>query len=126
MALIVLAAGVYVTFFQSRGFAKTTAEIVDVRLDSTNESVVYYPIVEYVVGGKTYTAELDSGSSSYRLGQTLSIRYDPSNPSVVHAEGSIGLILMIVSGAILVVIIASAILEKRNGNRDGREVIDNQ
>lgn len=126
MALIVLAAGVYVTFFQSRGFAKTTAEIVDVRLDSTNESVVYYPIVEYVVGGKTYTAELDSGSSSYRLGQTLSIRYDPGNPSVVHAEGSIGLILMIVSGAILVVIIASAILEKRNGNRDGREVIDNQ
>jgi len=124
--LIVLAAGVYVTFFQSRGFSKTTAEIVDVRLDSTNESVVYYPIVEYVVGGKTYTAELDSGSSSYRLGQTLSIRYDPSNPSVVHAEGSIGLILMIVSGAILVVIIASAILEKRNGNRDGREVIDNQ
>ena len=124
--MIVLAAGVYVTFFQSRGFAKTTAEIVDVRLDSTNESVVYYPIVEYVVGGKTYTAELDSGSSSYRLGQTLSIRYDPSNPSVVHAEGSIGLILMIVSGAILVVIIASAILEKRNGNRDGREVIDNQ
>ena len=54
LAAIVLTAGVYMTFFQSRGFVKTMASITDVRLDSTGESTIYYPTVEYTVDGKTY------------------------------------------------------------------------
>ena len=45
LAAIVLIAGVYMTFFQSRGFVKTTASITDVRMDSTGESTIYYPTV---------------------------------------------------------------------------------
>ena len=52
LAVIVLIVGVYMTFFQSRGFVKTTARITDVRMDSTGESAVYYPTVEYTVDGK--------------------------------------------------------------------------
>lgn len=113
LAAIVLIAGVYMTFFQSRGFVKTTASITDVRMDSTGESMIYYPTVEYTVDGKTYTTELDTGSRSYRIGQTLSVLYNPDNPAVAHDGGSIGLYLMIAGAVILAVIAFSAIKEKQ-------------
>ena len=114
LAAIVLTAGVYMTFFQSRGFVKTMASITDVRLDSTGESTIYYPTVEYTVDGKTYTTELDTGSGSYRIGQTLSVLYNPDNPAVAHDGGSIGLYLMIAGAVILAVIAFSAIKEKQS------------
>ena len=114
LAAIVLTAGVYMTFFQSRGFVKTMASITDVRLDSTGESTIYYPTVEYTVDGKTYTTELDTGSGSYRIGQTLSVLYNPDNPAVAHDGGSIGLCLMIAGTVILAVIAFSAIKEKQS------------
>lgn len=113
LAAIVLIAGVYMTFFQSRGFVKTTASITDVRMDSTGESMIYYPTVEYTVDGKTYTTELDTGSGSYRIGQMLSVLYNPDNPAVAHDGGSIGLYLMIAGAVILAVIAFSAIKEKQ-------------
>ena len=114
LAAIVLITGVYMTFFQSRGFVKTTASITDVRMDSTGESTIYYPTVEYTVDGKTYTTELDTGSRSYRIGQTLSVLYNPDNPAVAHDGGSIGLYLMIAGAVILAVIAFSAIKEKQS------------
>ena len=114
LALICLGAGIYVSFFQSRGFVKATASITDVRMDSTGESMVYYPTVEYTVDGKTYTKELDTGSGSYLIGQVISVLYDPNNPSVVHDGGGFGLYLMIAGAVILAVIVFSAIREKRS------------
>ena len=114
LAAIVLIVGVYMTFFQSRGFVKTTASITDVRRDSTGESSVYYPTVEYTVDGKTYTTELDTGSGSYRIGQTISVLYDPNNPSAAHDGGGFGLYLIIAGAVILAVIIFSAIKEKQS------------
>ena len=117
LAVIVLIVGVYMTFFQSRGFVKTTARITDVRMDSTGESAVYYPTVEYTVDGKTYTKELDTGSGSYRIGQTISVLYDPNNPSAAHDGGGFGLYLIIAGAVILAVIIFSAIKEKQSQQR---------
>ena len=114
LAGIVLIVGVYMTFFQSRGFVKTTASITDVRMDSTGESTIYYPTVEYTLVGKTYTTELDTGSGSYRIGQTLSVLYNPDNPAAAHDGGSIGLYLMIAGAVILAVIAFSAIKEKQS------------
>ena len=114
LAAVVMIVGVYMTFFQSRGFVKATASITDVRMDSTGESMVYYPTVEYTVDGKTYTKELDIGSGSYRIGQVISVLYDPNNPSVVHDGGGFGLYLMIAGAVILAVIVFSAIREKRS------------
>ena len=113
LAAIVLITGVYMTFFQSRGFVKTTASITNVRMDSAGENTIYYPTVEYTVDGKTYTTELDTGSRSYRIGQTLSVLYNPDNPAVAHDGGSIGLYLMIAGAVILAVIAFSAIKEKQ-------------
>lgn len=117
LAVIVLIVGVYMTFFQSRGFVKTTASITDVRRDNTGESSVYYPTVEYTVDGKTYTTELDTGSGSYRIGQTISVLYDPNNPSAAHDGGGFGLYLLIAGAVILTVIIFSAIKEKQSQQR---------
>lgn len=117
LAVIVLIVGVYMTFFQSRGFVKTTASITDVRRDNTGESSVYYPTVEYTVDGKTYTTELDTGSGSYRIGQTISVLYDPNNPSAAHDGGGFGLYLIIAGAVILAVIIFSAIKEKQSQQR---------
>ena len=114
LAAIVLITGVYMTFFQSRGFVKTTASITDVRMDSTGESTIYYPTVEYTVDGKTYTSELNTGSGSYRIGQTLSVLYNPDNPTVAHDGGSIGVYLMIAGTVILAVIAFCAIKEKQS------------
>ena len=114
LAIIALAAGVYMTFFQSRGFVKTTARIIDVRLDSSGESSVYFPTVEYTVDGKTYTAELDTGSGSYRAGQTIPVLYDPNDPAVAHDGSGFGLYLMIAGGVILAVIIVSSLMEKKS------------
>jgi hypothetical protein len=66
------------------------------------------------VDGKTYTTELDTGSGSYRIGQTLSALYNPDNPAVAHDGGSIGLYLMIAGAVILAVIAFSAIKEKQS------------
>ena len=114
LAAVVMIVGVYMTFFQSRGFIKTTAVITDVRMDSTGESTVYYPTVTYTVDGKTYTTELDTGSRSYRIGQAVSVLYDSGNPSVAHDGGGFGLYLMIAGAVILAVIVFSAIREKRS------------
>ena len=113
LSVIVLIAGVYMTFFQSRGFVKTTASIIDVRLDSSGDSSVYFPTVEYTVDGNTYTAELDTGSGSYKVGKTISVLYDPNNPAVAHDGGGFGLYLMIASAVILAVIVFSTIKEKQ-------------
>lgn len=117
LAVIVLVVGVYMTFFQSRGFVKTTASITDVRRDNIGESSVYYPTVEYTVDGKTYTTELDTGSGSYRIGQTISVLYDPNNPSAAHDGGGFGLYLIIAGAVILAVVIFSAIKEKQSQQR---------
>ena len=108
LAGIVLIVGVYMTFFQTRGFIKTTASITDLRMDST----VYYPTVAYTVNGKTYTRELDTGSRSYQIGQTISVLYDPGNPSVAHDGSGFGLYLMIAGAVILAVIVFSAIKKR--------------
>jgi len=119
LAVIVLAAGIYMTFFQSGGFVKTTARITGLRMDSSGESTVWYPAVEYTVDGKTYTAELDTASGSYRVGQTISVLYDPGNPSSVHDGSGFGIYLIIAGGAILAAIVFSAIVENSARNKGG-------
>ena len=116
IAVIAIAAGIYLTFVQSRGFVKTTATIVAVREDASgaDNSVVYYPTVEYTVNGQTYTGDLNEGSGSYRVGKTISVRYDPDNPSVVHPSAGFGIYILVIGVVILAVIVFSSIREKKS------------
>ncbi|MBO6164473.1 MAG: DUF3592 domain-containing protein [Lachnospiraceae bacterium] len=113
LGAIALAAGIYLTFFHSRGFIKNTGTIVSLREDTIDGSSVYYPTVEYTVDGKTYSGELDGGSDSYKVGKTIPILYDPADPSVVHGGDGFGIYCMAVGALILVVLVWSTVQKKR-------------
>lgn len=115
LAVIAIAVGAYSTFFESRGFVKTTATITDfeVNYGSGDESDTYTPIVEYTVDGKTYTGRLNESSGSYKVGKTITVKYDPNDPTVVHGDGTIGIYFIVVGAVILAVIAVSTIREKQ-------------
>ncbi len=119
LAVIALVFGFYTTFIQSRGFEKTTATILSV--EETEESIAlddddnrdYDVTVEYTVDGKTYTGLLDFFSPSFAPGKTVTVRYDPNNPSVIHGGQGFGIYLMAVGAAILAIAIFSAVRTKK-------------
>ncbi|MBR1496541.1 MAG: DUF3592 domain-containing protein [Oscillospiraceae bacterium] len=119
IAAFCLAAGIYTTFFQSRGFVKTTATIVDIEWDysSADSSDTFTPTVEYTVNGKTYTGKLNQSSGSYKVGKTIPVLYDPNDPTVVHGGDGIGIYFIVVGALILAFIIFSAVKEKQDRNR---------
>ncbi|MBQ9251127.1 MAG: DUF3592 domain-containing protein [Clostridia bacterium] len=113
LAVIALAAGVYLTFFHSVGFVKTQATIVDLRDSTTDGSTTYYPTAEYTVDGVTYTKELDVASGSYKMGQVISVLYDPNDPAVAHSDSFLGVYFLGVGVVILAVIIVSEVKKKK-------------
>ena len=115
LAVIALAGGIYFMFFESRGFVKTTATIVDLEVNfgAADESDTYTPTVEYTVDGKTYTGKLNQSSGSYKLGKTITVMYDPNDPSVVHGDNRIGLYFIAVGAVILGFIVVSTVKEKQ-------------
>ena len=114
LAAIGLALSVYVSFFQSRGFEKTEAAIVDLVIETgADNDDRYYPIVEYTVDGKTYTGKLDQSSPSYKIGKSIPVLYDPNDPTVIHGGDGMGYYFIAVSALILLVVIFSAIKEKK-------------
>ena len=117
LAVIALAAGVYLTFFRSQGFVKTTGTIVSLREDSSDDSSVYYPTVEYSVDGKTYTGELDTGSGSYKVGKTIPVLYDPNDPAVVHDGSGVGIYFIAVGAVILLMIVFLTVKQKTSVNK---------
>ena len=91
LAVIALVAGIWMTFFQSAGFEKTTATIISIENDpdyipdpDTDNDVRHIITVKYTVDGKEYTNVLDSDSTSYSEGGTVDIMYDPKNPETIH------------------------------------------
>ena len=117
LAVIALAAGIYLTFFRSQGFVKTTGTIVSLREDSSDDSSVYYPTVEYSVDGKTYTGELDTGSGSYKVGKTIPVLYDPNDPAVVHDGSGVGIYFIAVGAVILLMIVFLTVKQKTSVNK---------
>ena len=114
LAVIALIAGVYFTFFQSRGFVETKATIIDIVEDSIGEETTYYPIVEYTVNGDTYSGQSDQSCSPDAIGKTISILYNPEDPLVFHGNGQMGIYLMIVGAVILVIVVVSEIIGRKN------------
>ena len=115
IAIIAIAAGVYFTFFQSRGFEKTTAtivSIVEVPSDFADQDPTYDVKVRYTVNGKEYTEKLDTYSPSYKEGKTVEVLYDPNNPAVIHSGLGFGIYILIAGTVILLIIIFSTVRSK--------------
>lgn len=112
IAVIALAAGIWMTFFQSAGFEKTTATIISIENDpdyipdpDIDNDVRRIVTVKYTVDGKEYTTVLDSDAPTYSVGGTVEVMYDPKNPETIHSGMGFGIYLMIAGSAILILVI---------------------
>lgn len=122
IALVAIAGGVYLTFFHSSGFVKTEAVIVSLAEGSEDEdshTTRYRATVEYTVDGQTYTGDLDIESASYKVGQKVSVLYDPKDPGVVHSGGLFGVYVLGV-GVVLLGAIVGTEIKKRKALKDVR------
>ena len=115
VSLVVIGVGIYVGFFESRGFESATATIV--RIDEEDDvtsaepnAKSYTTTVTYTVDGKAYTEVLDTYTSSYKVGKEVKIKYDPANPATIHADSPgitiylIGLGVLLLAGSIFTIV----------------------
>ena len=111
IAVIALAAGIWVTFFRSAGYQKTTATIVSIETDpdyvpdpNVSGDTKRIVTVKYTVDGKEYTRALDSDAPDYAVGKEIEVQVDPNDPGKVTSSPFFGILLMIIGGALLVFI----------------------
>ena len=114
--IVMLVLGIYLGFFQGKGYEKTTAlisRIDEVEDPAADDGVSYQATIQYMVDGKEYFEVLDSYSSSYKVGKEIKIKYDPADPSKVH-EDSLGLyIYLIVGGLVLIAVPIYSMMKNR-------------
>ena len=113
LAIIGLCVGVNVTFFQTRGFAETTAVILDLTEEGSGDDTTYRPTVEYEVDGETYIVKLDNSVKADSVGNTITVLYDPSNPELAYGKNGMGIYLLIVCPLILAFVLISIFKGKR-------------
>ena len=116
MAVIAFAAGVYMTFFESSGYVKTQATIVSIEEDtefSTTDNESYIVMVEYDADGSHYTSRLDIYSGSWKAGKTVTVYYNPNDPSVIHGSRGFGIYLMVLGAAIIAVVVIAGNKNKK-------------
>lgn len=82
---------------RSKCSVETEAEIIDVKKQrhghGKNKSTDYSPIVKFVVDGAEHSGMADISSilpNKFQAGQTLEIKYDPSNPDSFCVKGKVG------------------------------------
>lgn len=111
IAAVTLCIGVWLTFFHSVNFEKTTATIVSIENDPdyvTDPNIVNdernIVTVRYTVDGREYTRVLDSDSPAYHVGGKVVINYDPEDPAAIHSGSGFGIYAMIAGGGVLLIL----------------------
>lgn len=93
---------------------------------------MFTPVVEYQVGSKIFTGETNARSSSraFETGEYVTIGYDPANPEEFYIKSydlnvtaRLGMLFLIISGAILVIIVTILILNKIKISKERKETI---
>ena len=84
-------------------YTETTAEIVQIDIEpgAGDESDTYHVFVKYTVDGMEYKEELDESRSSYRVGDTVKIKYNPKDPSDLTASGRWAMVICFIIGGIM-------------------------
>lgn len=106
--IVMTGLGVYFAFFRTNGFETTTAIVVATEENdtvSTDDTITYFPIVEYTVNGTKYTVKLsdvyvDKGDT----GKEIKIKYNPENPKDIHDASPGATIYLLVAGGIITVV----------------------
>ena len=86
LALLLLALGVYLV---STMFSSATERTPGTVVDMVSNGKGLVPLVGYTVAGKSYTqrSELYGSFSSFRVGDQVTILYEPNNPQHSEIEG---------------------------------------
>ncbi len=100
IVLIVLG---FVTKHKQSDYTETTATITNIETEpgAGDEADSHRVFVKYTVDGKEYNEELDNYKSSYSVGDTIKVKYNPENPSDVTSSGYFVVIILFVIGGIL-------------------------
>ena len=73
---------------------------IDVQYGVGEETNQYTVLVKYTVNGKEYEEEIDNYKASYKVGDEITVKYNPDKPEEVTAMSKGGLALYIAIGAI--------------------------
>ena len=107
LILIIFGIFVLVINMKNQNYIKTDSTVIDVKqtqeayTDSEGNIVEaeYSAIVKYTVDGKEYTDTLDN-VGKYNIGDTISIYYNPSDPSQITQTKSLILPIVLIVGGI--------------------------
>lgn len=126
VGVILLAVGVYV-YADSRAFKEksTPVEAVILTMRGATHDSLGTPVVEYTIGGKTYTATLSMSSSSMHPGKLITVYYRPENPWQVRYLDDNGwlLILFLFMGTVFAGMGAAFLIVKRRQKRKIRRLL---
>ena len=126
VGVIFLGVGIFMFIRNNNLIKKCTEEVdgivVDMKEDYSSDddgtSYIYYPIIEYKVGEEIIKGTMDKGSSnpSYKIGDKVTILYNPNNKNefIVKGDKSSSIFSVVFIGlGILVIILGIVLLFKK-------------
>ena len=118
--LILFGIGLYLSFFQTRGFIRTTAKIEQIEetwtgTDEDGRDQYDHEVwVSYTVDGVTRQSRLDTWSSDYEVGKRIRIYYDPADPEKIHGDSrKLGMVLWIAGPVLAIVSTVTLVRDSR-------------
>ena len=120
LGVVVIIGGIYINFFQTRGFEKTKATITSIEekeaefLTDSDREIEHVVTVEYTVDGNEYEEVLDFYSPTFKEGSVVEVLYNPANPSEIHSNSPFRVIILIIGIVIVLVVVISFIRGKIN------------
>ena len=118
--VILFGIGLYLSFFQTRGFVRTTAKIEQIEETWTgtdedgHDQYDHEVWVSYTVDGVTRQGKLDTYSSDYEVGKRVRIYYDPADPEKIHGDSrKLGMVLWIAGPVLAAVSAVTLVRESR-------------
>lgn len=100
MAAILLVVGIIVGKCNKKDYAETTATIVEIIQNGADEDMTYEVYVDYTVDGTPYNhVKINTYESSYKVGKTITILYNPANPAQIVGKTASWLPIVLFIGA---------------------------
>lgn len=93
VGIIFLAAGIFLyyknDYLVKNCTAKASATVVEMKEDFSDDSYIYYPIIEYKVNEDNIRVVMDKGSNppAYSINEKISILYNPNKTNEFIVEG---------------------------------------
>ena len=115
VGIILLSIGIYLMRHKASQTEESMAKIVDSKCTIIQTGTDKQPsqttqcnmIVSYKVSGKEYKTNLVTNGRNYALNETISIQYNPNNPSDIREKAptnkTIGIVLLLVGLGVMIV-----------------------